>query len=162
MKCLVCRKEFEGGVCPRCGYPVVEGTDVDALMETLRPQIEEYRRVFQSGIRLDLEICRWKEADGVVVLDRKDLLSFGTYPELEGRITWLSQPFARIPDVPTLDLHLRLNLADTVKEFLVPVQNLTEASLQYVGVELSDDMYFRLLLKNDAGASSQSDWMELD
>ncbi len=162
MKCLVCQKTFEGGICPRCGYPVVEGTDVDALMETLRPQIEEYRRIFQSGVRLELGIFRWKEEDGTVVIDRRELLSFGPYAELAGKQTWLPQQFARIPGVDTLELQVRLSIGEAARELSVPVPNLAEASLQSVGIELSEDMFFRLLLKNDAGGESASAWIEIE
>lgn len=161
MKCLVCSKEFDGGVCPRCGYPVVEGTDVDALLESLRPQIEEYRRAFERGIRIELGIYRWKDDNGSVVLDRKELLSFGTYPELTGRVTWLPQQFARIPDVQTLQLLLRISYGDMSKEISIPIQNLLDPALQNVGVEVARNMQFRLRLKNDLGRENASEWMEL-
>ena len=161
MKCLVCEKEFEGNACPRCGYPIVEGTDVDALLESLRPQIEEYRRKFERGIRFELGIFRWKESDGSVVLDKKDLMSFGAFPELAGRVSWLPQQFARIPDVQTLSILLRIYHDDTARDFTVPIQNLSDPALQSVGIEVTQNLLFRLKLKNDAGSETASDWLEI-
>lgn len=161
MKCLVCNKEFSGSVCPRCGYPVVESPDVDALLVSLRPQIETYRREFEQGIRIELVIFRWKEADGNVVLDRKELMSFGRYPELVGRVTWLPQQFARIPDAQRLDLQLQVTSLEMTREFIVPVQNLLEPALQCVGIEVSGDYRYRLKLKNDTGKITESGWLEI-
>ena len=161
MKCLVCSKDFEGGICPRCGYPVVEGTDVDALLESMRPQIEEYRRDFERGIRFGLVIFRWKEADGNVVLDRKELMPFGSFPELVGRVTWLQQQFARIPEAQTLELQLQVSSGDASRDLSVPIQNLLEPSLQSVGIEVTSDLRYRVKLKNDAGKQADSQWLEL-
>lgn len=161
MQCLVCQKEFVGGNCPRCGYPVVEATDWEALWETMGPEIEEYRKTFQRGISLSLVIYRWKEADGVVVPDRKELLPFGPYSELVGKLTWLQQPFARIPDLPTLELQLQVSSGGKVLEYKVPIQNLMDAALQSVGIELTADLHFRLKLANELGRTTESQWMEL-
>ena len=162
MKCLVCHKEFVGGVCPRCGYPVIEAPDVDALLETLRPQIENYRHTFLDSIRIELEIYRWKEDGDVVVLDHKELLSFGSYPSLEGKVSWLSQQFARNPDAQTLELRLHISVGDnTIRPVSIPIRNLMEASLQQIGIEATDDLRFRLKLRNEAGSISESAWIEL-
>ena len=161
MKCLVCNKEFEGSACPRCVYPVVEATDVDALLDSLRPQIEAYRKEFELGIRIELVIFRWKEAEGNVVLDRKETMSFGRYPELVGRATWLPQQFARIPDAQTLELQLQITSADTTRTVSVPVQNLLDPALQNVGIEVSGDYRYRLMLKNDTGKVTASEWLEI-
>ena len=161
MKCLVCDKDFSGSACPRCGYPVVESPDVDALLVSLRPQIEAYRKEFEEGIRIELVIFRWKEADGNVVLDRKELMPFGRYPALVGRVTWLQQQFARIPDAPKLELQLQVTSSETTREFTVPVQNLLDPALQNVGIEARGDYAFRLMLKNDTGKITESDWLEI-
>lgn len=161
MKCLVCGKEFEGGFCPRCGYPVVEGTDVDALLESMRPEIEKYRQDFERSIRLGLIIFRWKESDGKVILDRKESVPFGSYTELVGHVTWLPQQFARIPDVPNIDLQVQVTIGNATKEFAVPVQNLLEPSLQNVGIEVTGDMMYRVKLKNETGNVTDSQWMEI-
>ena len=46
MRCLVCRQEFEGYACPRCGFPVVESPDADTLLENIGEQVEAYREEF--------------------------------------------------------------------------------------------------------------------
>lgn len=158
MKCLVCHKEFEGNLCPRCGFPVVESTDVDALLESMGAQIEEYRRDFENGIKLELVIYRWKEAEGSVVLDRKEDLPLGSYQALRGKETWLPHQFARIPDLDALELTVAVNSGETRQEVPVRVPNLKEPALQSAGIEVDGEMNFRLKLRNDRGGQSASAW----
>ena len=160
MKCLVCKKEFEGECCPRCDFPVIESPNVDELIQQLEGQIKEHRKAFENGIKLDLVIYRWKEEDGSVVLDRKDRLPFGSYAALKGRETWLAQKFARIPDAKSIDLQLVVSSQGTEKEIAVQVNNLLEPALQTVGIDVDAAYHLRLKLKNDAGGSSASSWIE--
>ena len=160
MKCLVCKKQFEGDSCPRCGFPVIESTNTNDLMEQLKDQIEDYRQRFEKEIQLELIIYRWKEENGAVVQDRKDRLPFGSFPELCGKETWLSQEFARIPDADKIKLQYCVRTQNEEKEHTVQIKNLLEPALQKVGIEVDSNYRLRLKLKNDLGGSAVSQWTE--
>ena len=160
MKCLVCKKEFTGDSCPRCGFPVIESTNTDDLLEQLKDQIQDYRQQFEREIKLELIIYRWKESNGTVVQDRKDRIPFGSYPELCGKETWLSQEFARIPDADKLRLQYCVSARSEEKEHTLQIQNLQEPALQRVGIEVDNNYRMRLKLKNDLGGNAASQWTE--
>lgn len=161
MRCLVCHKEFQTGPCPRCGYPVVESTDVDALMELLRPQIEEYRTNFLQGVRVALQVYYWMENGESLVIDRKETMPFGSYADLAGSEFWLPQYFARIPDLSELELTVQIESGETVQELQFSLPNLKKSSLQHIGIEAAPDMRIRLKLKNDLGDETASQWAEI-
>ena len=161
MECLVCHKEFEGGACPRCGFPVVESTDVDALLKSMRKEIEAHRKAFEDSLKLELMIYRWKEQDGKVVPDRTERLLLGTWAQLLETPAWLPQQFARIPDREKLELRARVTAGQESRELTVEIPNLLQPALQSVGAETDRDMRFRLLLKNDRDDQSASEWIPM-
>ena len=162
MICLVCKKEFHGSKCPRCGFPVVESTDVDVLIESMREQIENYRHSFLSGLTLSLRIYRWKADGERIVPNGSELLPVGSFLELCGDPKLLAQKFARIPDADTLELEVVFTSGERSRTVRVSVPNLKEPSLENIGVETDADMRFRVCLKNDFGSLSSSEWLPVD
>ena len=163
MKCPVCNKVFDGGECPRCLFPVVESTDQDALLEMLRPQIETHRVEFQKSICFSLLVYYWKEQNDTIEFDREEALPFGNYYDLKGKKVFLPQQFARIPDTNTVDLQvsITITISDQKETKTVAIQNLNEAALQTVGIEVNDRYQFRVLLKNSIGNQSESEWQDV-
>lgn len=157
MKCDVCGKEFTGAFCPRCDFPVVESTNVDALLD----EIQKYRQEFYNSIYAEIYFYYWKEEDGSVVLDRRERKTFGRFPELCGKVTWLPQQLARIPEAKNLDLSVCITSRVKTNECTVSVPNLLDSSLQQIGIEVKEDLCFRLKLRNDLGGETASEWTDL-
>ena len=140
---------------------MVESTNVDALVTSMRGQIEQYRNDLLQNIELALVIYLWKEDNGSVALDRETQIRFGPYPTLIGTVNWLPQLFARIPDVPNLELKVSAATGQGTRIVTVSIPNLPEPSLQQIGIEADNAFRFRLLLKNDVGGMSASQWYEI-
>ena len=161
MKCPVCNHVFVDVECPRCQFPVVDSPNPEALIEMLRPQIEAYRADFQAKISFALKVFFWKDQNDAIVLDREQLLPFGSYSELKGKQGFLPQSFARIPDVNQMELQVLVTVRDQPETRTVAVQNLKEAALQSVGIETNEQYQFRLLLKNTNNSQTASAWQEI-
>lgn len=161
MKCPVCNNTFNGGECPRCRFPVIESTDVDALKEVLQPMVEKYRREFCDGISFGVLTYYWKEENDEIVLDREEEAVLGSYSELSGGEKMLPIQFARIIDTETIDLKVKIAVNGQSEIRTVTVANLNEPALQMIGIEVNTDYHFRMLLKNSKGSQSVSEWQPI-
>lgn len=162
MKCLVCNKEFEGVVCPRCNFPVIAvPAEIDNGENLIAPLIERHRQGFLQAVRIGIVIFHWKEADGSIVLDHDERLLFCEEPAFDGREYWLEQKFARIPDEKNLSLTVFIDYGSKQSEQSVEIANLPGAALQEVGLRLCADFSWQLLLKNDMGETAESAYFSL-
>ena len=162
MKCLVCSKEFEGAACPRCSFPVIAVPTETLNGENLiAPLIERHRRSFMKSVHIGIVTYRWKEDNGSIALDREDRLLFCEDMALEGGEYWIEQKFARIPDVKTLLLTIFIDYGSEQSEVTIEMENLTGAALQEVGLRLTADLNWQLLLKNDMGQAAESAYYPL-
>lgn len=152
MKCLVCGEIFEGNECPRCRFPVVNFPgDPEAGLKMLQPMIEQHRREFLSRFQVGVTACYWKDADGKLVLDRKERIPVGTGAELMNGEVWLPRKFARIPDVPELQVGVYIDSDEYHREMQVPLPNLMGKELQELGmkvVTVDSECRLVLLLRN--------------
>lgn len=162
MKCFVCNNEFDGNVCPRCKFPkVFIPGDYEAGLEKMKPEIDAYREEFLDGIEVGIITYFWKDEGGNIVLDREERASFGKGKDLRGSTLWLEQLFARIPDEETLNIRVYIKAGDSESEKTVRLPNLFEAELQRIGIYTDEDFRFKLLLKNDTGTPTNSDFIEI-
>lgn len=162
MNCLVCKKEFQGSKCPRCGFPVVESTDVDVLIESMQNQIERYRRSFLSDLAFSLRIYHWKADGERIVPNGSELVPVGSFLELCGNPKPLAQKFARIPNADTIEFEVVITSGERTGTIRASVPNLKDPSLETVSIETDEDMRFRVCLINDFGNTSSSAWLPVD
>ncbi len=152
MKCLVCGREFDAESCPVCQFPVVRfpGNPEEGL-RAMQPTIDTYRERFLSGVRIGIVTYRWKDDDGTLAVDRRETAWIGTGAELYGQEGWSEERFARIPEMPSLEVELSVSAGgrETVRKVTLP--NRQEAQLQEIGAVLDAQMNLRLLLRNEAG-----------
>lgn len=162
MKCYVCGKQYEGSECARCGFPAVEVPNAsweqgrDALSATIVP----YRTNFLNEIEISLVAYRYRDENGVYVLDREEPVSLGTGTTLYGKENWLDQEFARLED-PSFCARLRLKIRGKTREEQVELSNLKAAELQKIGIALDNDFNIRLMLGNASEKPTSSAPIEL-
>ena len=151
MKCFICGKDYDAVECPRCHCPNIHVMgDRDAALAQLRPIILASRENFLSNVEVSLLIYHWKDQDGQIVPDREEYLRLGTAAELLKEERWLSNQFARIPDVETISVTISVAVSNSTHRLQISVPNLQQPELQRLGARLDDDMNLRLLLCNDS------------
>lgn len=158
MRCLVCGREFDAETCPVCQFPVVRFPgDPEEGLRAMQPTIDAYREHFLSGVRIGIVTYRWKDDGGTLAVDRKETVWIGTGAELYGREGWIAERFARIPEVPSLEVELSVSVGgrETVRKVNLP--NRQEAQLQEIGAALDPQMHLRLLLRNEAGQTQSEE-----
>lgn len=162
MKCYVCGKQYEGNECPRCGFPAVEipNTSWDQGRQALSATITPYRTKFLSEIEISLVSYRYRDGNGVYVLDREEPVSFGTGTTLYGTEHWLDQEFARLED-PSFSARLRLNVRGQTRDEQVELTNLKAAELQNIGISVDEEFNIRLMLRNASETPTISAPVEL-
>jgi hypothetical protein len=161
MICVVCNQVFSGSKCPRCGFPVVESLDIDDYIESIRGEIESYRREFLTSLEVSLVIYHWKADGDRIVPGEKSRLYLGSYRELIGNPKLFACRFARIPDADELTLEVLFTSGKFEQSAIVSLPNLKEPSLQSIGIETDNDLQFRVSLMNDRGSLSTSEWIPL-
>ena len=162
MKCFVCNNEFDGNICPRCQFPkVFIPGDYETGLKKIQPEIDAYRDEFLNGIEVGIVTYFWKDENGTVVLDREERLPFGKGKDLRGNTLWLEQLFARIPDEELLKIRVYIKTGDKECEKTVCLPNLFEAELQQIGIYTDEEYRFKLLLKNDTGTPTGSDFIAI-
>lgn len=162
MKCLVCKKVFEGPACPRCSFPVIAvPAEVTNGENAVTPLIARHRQSFLKSVHIGMKIYYWKEAHGSVVLDREEHLRFCPNRVLEPGEYWLDRKFARIPDEKQLSLTVIVEYGSETIEKTVEIANLEDAALQEVGLDLNEDYSWRLLVKNEMGHLTTSGYFPL-
>ena len=150
MKCFVCNQEYEGHECTKCRFPNVQmpGVNREKAMQDLAPAIQSYRTVFLQNVQLDVVTYHWKDDNGVVVLDREELIPLGSGTELYCQGKWLEQKFARMGELSQIPVKIRITRWGTVREEQVAIPNLTQPMLQQLGAEMDEDFQIRLKLSN--------------
>ena len=157
MKCLVCGKEYEAAECPRCHFPDIQIVgDREKALESMMPTIQKYRMNFMRTVKISLDIYRWKDENGKVVLDRKEQKLFGTAEELMQGETWLDEKFARIPDQKDVEVSICIYMGDEENRVSIFLPNLQKAELQQIGVVIDNACNLRVLLRNDTEAPTSS------
>lgn len=150
MKCLVCGKDHEAAECPRCRFPDIQLMgDREKAMEQLMPTILAYRTNYLKSVRIFLPAYRWKELGGQLVADRTDWLELASGDTLMQEAQWLPEKFARIPDLPSVSVAVRIVSEEGQSEKTVCVPNLAEPQLQQLGAVIDSDCALHLLLRND-------------
>ncbi len=150
MKCLVCGKDFDSSECPRCHFPDVQliGDREEALKKML-PTINQYRKNFADAVKLSLITYRWKDQDGYLVLNNKDVTPIGTAEELMKSEKWLETKFARIADSDKITVTVCIEMGDDKKNVEISVPNLMKAELQQLGARVDDSFNLSLMLRNN-------------
>lgn len=157
MRCVVCGKEFFDKACPACQFPVIKFPgDPTEGMRAMKPKIDAYRDNFLAHVSVGIVTYTWKDGDGAIVLDKENELYFGTGAQLDQGECWISQKFARTPDVKNLDVQLVVynNGNRTVRKMSLP--NLFETELQEIGAALDEDLNIQLLLRNDSAQTKSN------
>lgn len=154
MRCLVCGQDFQRGDCPRCGFPMVESPDIDALMHSINEQIDAYRQDFLDKTRLELAVYRWRDEEGSLVSDGEERISFGACSALRGKTVWLPRQFARTPDAEELTLSVHAVGPCQSWEQHLSLRNLNEPGLQQVGLAMDDALNYHLLLRSGEAESA--------
>ena len=149
MKCYVCGKQYEGNECPRCTFPAVEipNTTWEQGRQALAATIAPFRSKFLNEIEISLIIYKYRDENGVYVLDREEPISLGNGTTLYGKNYWLDQQFARLED-PSFAARLRLNIRGKIREEQVQMTNLKAAELQNIGISMDEAFNIRLMLRN--------------
>lgn len=157
MKCVVCGKEYFDKVCPICHFPVIKfpGDPIEG-MRAMKPKIDAYREHFLSYVNVGIVTYTWKDEDGAIVLDKENELIFGTGTQLYKGVCWISQKFARIPDVKDLDVQLVVYNNGNRSVWKVSIPNLFETEFQEIGAALDEDLNIQLILKNDSGQTKSN------
>lgn len=151
MKCLVCGKDYDAAECPRCHFPNIQIMgDRDTALAQLMPTILAFRESFLGNVDVSLLIHHWKDRDGQIVPDREEYLRLGSAAELQKEERWLSNQFARIPDVEAISATVLVAVKNSIHHLQISVPNLQQPELQRLGARLDDDMNLRLLLRNDS------------
>lgn len=158
MKCLVCGKDYEAAECPRCHCPdVLIVGDREKALEKILPTINQYRINFARTVKLSLITYRWKDLNGHLALDQKELISLGTAEELMQSEKWLDNKFARIADSEKITVDVCIATDDSEQTVTVVVPNLKKAELQQLGARVDDSFGLSLLLRNDTEAPTISE-----
>ncbi len=152
MKCLVCGKRFDGNACPVCRFPVIRFPgDLEAGLRAMQPTIDSYRERFLAGVHVGIVTYRWKDENGTLAVDRKETVAIGSGSDLFGKECWIDERFARIPEVPALEVELSVETEGREAVRKVSLPNRQEAQLQELGAALDKEMNLRLLLRNESG-----------
>lgn len=151
-KCRVCHSELihPAKPCPRCGFqePAFFG-DPARAEQLINQKADAYRTQFLGNFDFGITIYRWKDQDGTLALNYTERLSFGAGTELLGKLRWLDQPFARIPDLEKMNLELSvLRGGQHYRKITVAVGVPRGNLLQQVGISLTRDLTVQLFLKN--------------
>ena len=161
MKCIVCGKDYEKDSCPVCQFPKIEFPgDPEKGLQAMKPAIDAYREDFLGQVSIGIIAYQWKDDNGVIVMDRSELVPFGTGRELRGNTKWLTEKFARIPDEERLQVSLSVQVNGKSEVRSVSIPNLTDAELQELGAAVDDALNIQLLLRNSF-RSTQSEKMPL-
>lgn len=152
MKCVVCGKEFNDNSCPVCQFPVIKFPgDPTEGMRAMKHKIDAFRDHFLSQVSVGIVTYTWKDGDGMIVLDKENELDFGTGTQLYNGVCWISQKFARIPDVKSLDIQLSVHHNGSKSGRKVTLPNLFETELQEIGAALDENLNIQLILRNASG-----------
>ena len=162
MKCYVCGKQYEGNECPRCKFPAVEipNTTWEQGRQALAATIAPFRTAFLDAIQISLVMYRYRDENGVYVLDREENILLGTGTELYEKELWLDQEFARLED-PTISVRLLLKVRDDTRQEQVELPNLKAAELQQVGIAMDEAFNIHLKLRNTSENPTCSAAVEL-
>ena len=153
MKCLVCGKVYEDNDCPRCKFPNIQ-IPLDGMEEkrkALQPTIDAYRKKFLPKIEVGVVIYHWKDDNGTLAVEREERRSFGTGDALYGKMVWLDQKFARVPEEKTLPIRTYIRMNGEEREEMLQLPNLQEAQLQEIGISMDEAFDLSLHLRNGEG-----------
>lgn len=161
MECVVCKKQFTGGECPRCHFPVVEFPgDPEAGLAAIQPQIQSYRRQFLSMARFGVVAYRHHDVDGVLKQDGGTELTIGSGQALQEHPVFLDQPFAWTPGTE-LTVSLRLTLGGEEREDRVKVPNFPAPTMTQIGLQIDADNQYQVLLRDARGETVCSETMPI-
>lgn len=151
MKCVICGKNFEQENCPICGFTkfiIPSGVELEKVIEENKETIDLFRTDFLSNLEISVEIFRWKNKNGTLTENGKDLVRIGSGNELMEKKVWAEQEFARIENVDTINVNLLVKYKRGENTISVEVPNLKQSELQRIGAELNQKMEIKLFLGN--------------
>ena len=158
MKCLICEKNYQAAECPRCHFPDIQLVgDRDAALAAMMPTITQYRKNFLRSVEVSLVMYWWKDADGKVVLDRKEKRTIGTADQLMAKEVWMNEKFARIAGEAFITVSVEIALADETRTVEIRLPNLQTPRLQQLGAGINDNFGLYLLLGNGADEPTRSE-----
>lgn len=159
MECMVCKKQFTGGECPRCHFPVVEFPgDPEAGRIAIQPTVNAFRKNFLTRVRLSLVAYRHRDEAGELRSEETEL-PFDSASALSGQTKWLEQTLARTPGA--LSARLRVDMDGEREERTVSVPAPSGDGALSVGLAVEESGEMRLLLRDESGAESSSDAIAL-
>lgn len=159
MECMVCSKQFTGGECPRCHFPVVEFPgDPEAGRLAIQPTINAFRANFLSRVHLSLIAYRHRDENGELRSEEIEL-PIDSAAALSGQTKWLEPALARTPGA--LNACLRVDMDGEREDRTVCVPAPTGDGTLSVGLSMDESGAMRLLLRDESGAESSSDAMPL-
>lgn len=157
MKCLVCGKVYQAAECPRCRFPDIQIMgDRESALESLKPTIRSYRSNFLGNVTVELMMYHWKDHNGQIVLNYDEHILLGTAANLLNNEVWLANKFARIPDLKTITVTLRITAAGASRKVEVSVPNLLQPELQQLGASVDDNLNLCLRLRNETEQPTRS------
>lgn len=158
MKCLVCGKNYEAAECPRCRFPDVQIIgDREQTIASLKPTIDAWRTNFLQAVQVKVQLYRWKDKDGMVVLDRVDTAMLGDGNTLRQGAAWLPERIARIAEAEEISVTTHITIGADTREFAVTVPNLHRPELQQLGASVDEEFNLRLMLRNASDAPTCSE-----
>ena len=157
MKCFVCGKEYTGGECPRCHFPNVQlPGDYEEGLAAIRDEIKAYRERFFGRCLVGIRTWHWMDVEGELQPVCAEDRYFGQLLQLQEEEQWLSWGFARIPDVPELEITVLMKQGEEVREKTVTVANLIEQQLLEIGAVADDQFRVQILVRNASGTIRKS------
>lgn len=161
MKCLVCSKEYTGGVCPKCQFPNVQiAGDYEEGIQALEPMIKSHRDSFLQKISISIDVLRRDPNADINTFPSTVRICFGKASELIGKRVWLNYDFARLPNSETVKIRIVIDYGTEVQNLDVDVPNITDVGVQNIGIDMKDNHSFSLLLRNNSKEGNLSSPVE--
>lgn len=156
MKCVVCSKNFNGEVCPRCEYPVIHTPNYDEYITKFKDSIDNFRKDFLNSVKGSVVIHFWQDKGGVIVSSKKSLIDFTNIGDNINKTIWSDMDLARIPEADNIDIEIEVDLNGEKTNKIVKVPNIKEPGLQRIGIQIVDSNSFIVMLCNDNNKQTKS------
>lgn len=149
MKCPVCNSEYEGSLCPVCGFEDVQIVgDYDEGMKQLKPAILAHRKKFLGEYQIGIILKKRKDTNSTDVSVIDDTLFFGKVKDLLDGDKWLERSIVAYPDSDNavkVEACLSNNGAEHVET--VSIGGLKTAGIIDIGIHVNDYNSFCLKIK---------------
>lgn len=158
--CMVCGGIIpeQAGNCPYCGEYAVQiiGECNDEAMQKLEKKAAAKRSKLLNGITVQLVTLEWKDDDL-----KEQTVELGTAEKLYHKEKWLDLNFAPAYQLEKLEIQSVVVRGGQKKQFQMFAPAPAGNGNLRVGAVLDDGFHFHILLKNENGAVTRSDPVEL-